>query len=118
MSYLDTNFSMENILNSMNELVAQPVLVNNNNMYVNNEHHNFDLSKYIDDEHNIHHGSGKSKKIIKSKKVKQIDLFKKDDLIKIAKKNDISLKTRDGKLKTKEQLFNSLKRKELIKIKK
>ena len=38
----------------------------------------------------------------------------KKDLIKIAKKNNVNLKTRDGKMKTKEQLFKSLKRKKLI----
>ena len=47
-------------------------------------------------------------------KVKFIDTFLKTDLEKIAKKHDVSLKTRDGKIKTKEQLFNSLKRKSLI----
>ena len=47
-------------------------------------------------------------------KVKLIDTFLKTDLEKIAKKHDVSLKTRDGKIKTKEQLFNSLKRKSLI----
>jgi hypothetical protein len=47
-------------------------------------------------------------------KVKLIDTFLKTDLEKIAKKHDVSLKARDGKIKTKEQLFNSLKRKSLI----
>lgn len=48
------------------------------------------------------------------KKVKEIDTYKKDKLVKIAKKHDVCLKTRDGKVKTKEQLFNSLKRKKII----
>jgi hypothetical protein len=48
------------------------------------------------------------------KKVKEIDTYKKDKLVKIAKKHDVSLKARDGKVKTKEQLFNSLKRKKNI----
>ena len=48
------------------------------------------------------------------KKVKEIDTYKKDKLVKIAKKHEVSLKARDGKLKTKEQLFNSLKRKKII----
>jgi len=57
----------------------------------------------------------KPKKESKPKpKVKLIDTFLKTDLEKIAKKHDVSLKTRDGKIKTKEQLFNSLKRKSLI----
>lgn len=57
-------------------------------------------------------GSGKTKK-----KVKEIDMYKKDALEKIAKKHDISLKAKDGKIKTKEQLFKSLKRKDLLKKK-
>lgn len=56
----------------------------------------------------------KEKKEKKEKKVKLIDTFLKPKLEKIAKKHDVSLKSRDGKLKTKEQLFNSLKRKKLI----
>ena len=57
----------------------------------------------------------KQKKVsIPKLKVKFIDTFLKTDLEKIAKKHDVSLKTRDGKIKTKEQLFNSLKRKSLI----
>jgi len=57
----------------------------------------------------------KPKKESKTKpKVKLIDTFLKTDLEKIAKKHDVSLKARDGKIKTKEQLFNSLKRKKLI----
>jgi len=74
-------------------------------------------------------GGLKSKKTLKPKKesnpklkkedkpkpkVKLIDTFLKTDLEKIAKKHNVSLKTRDGKIKTKEQLFNSLKRKSLI----
>ena len=48
------------------------------------------------------------------KRVKEIDTFKKPQLEKIAKKHDVSLKGRDGKVKTKEQLFKSLKRKNLV----
>ena len=49
-----------------------------------------------------------------TKKEKLIDKYKKSDLVKIAKMNDISLKMRNDKVKTKLQLFNSLKRKKLI----
>ena len=63
----------------------------------------------------------KEKKVKKDKKapsekkrVKEIDTFKKPQLEKIAKKHDVSLKARDGKVKTKEQLFKSLKRKNLV----
>ena len=62
----------------------------------------------------LQEGSGKKKKQSKPKKVKEIDTYKKDKLVKIAKKHDVCLKTRDGKVKTKEQLFNSLKRKKII----
>jgi WD40 repeat protein len=47
-------------------------------------------------------------------KKKLINLYKKPDLIKLAKKYGISLKTKTKTLKTKLQLFNSLKRKKLI----
>lgn len=57
----------------------------------------------------------KDKKVPSEKKrVKEIDTFKKPQLEKIAKKHDVSLKARDGKVKTKEQLFKSLKRKNLV----
>jgi hypothetical protein len=49
-----------------------------------------------------------------NKSNKLIDTFKKLDLVKIAKKYDVSLKTKDGSIKSKEQLFKSLKRKKLI----
>jgi hypothetical protein len=49
----------------------------------------------------------------KSPKKKQIDKYKKDKLVKIAKKNGIKLSSKGVKL-TKIQLFNSLKRKKLI----
>jgi WD40 repeat protein len=48
----------------------------------------------------------------KNKKI--IDTYKKSELVKIAKMHEISLKTRDDKVKTKLQLFNSLKRKKLL----
>lgn len=50
----------------------------------------------------------------KEKSKKLIDAYKKNDLTNIAKMNNISLKTKDNKAKTKLQLFNSLKRKKLI----
>ena len=49
-----------------------------------------------------------------TKKEKLIDTYKKSDLVKIAKIYDVSLKMRNDKVKTKLQLFNSLKRKKLI----
>jgi WD40 repeat protein len=51
----------------------------------------------------------------KKSTLKLIDSIKKSELVKIAKEHDISLVTKDKKAKTKLQLFNSLKRKNLIK---
>jgi LAS superfamily LD-carboxypeptidase LdcB len=63
-------------------------------------------------------GKNLKKKVIPKKtpqkKVKEIDTYKKPQLEKIAKKHDVNLKTREGKVKTKKQLFDSLKRKELV----
>lgn len=42
---------------------------------------------------------------------KNIDLFKKTELVKIAKKNKINLKNKNGITKTKEELYKSLKKK-------
>jgi len=55
-----------------------------------------------------------SKSKLKNKSKKLIDTFKKSDLVKIAKEHEVSLKNKDKTLKTKPQLFNSLKRKKLI----
>jgi WD40 repeat protein len=62
------------------------------------------------------HTGGKKKTNEKTpnKRKKIIDTYKKSDLVKIAKKHAVSLKTRDDKVKTKLQLFNSLKRKGLL----
>jgi len=49
-----------------------------------------------------------------TKKEKLIDTYKKSELVKIANMNDVSLKMRNDKAKTKLQLFNSLKRKKLL----
>jgi hypothetical protein len=57
----------------------------------------------------------KKKKVMKKKVVKkEIDTFKRVQLERIAKRNKVSLKKRDGTPKTKLQLFKSLKRKKLI----
>ena len=53
-----------------------------------------------------------SKKTIKPKKT--IKDYSKEKLVKIAKKHDVSLKNREKKPKTKEQLYRSLKRKSLV----
>jgi hypothetical protein len=56
-------------------------------------------------------GGRKVKK--QSSKKKQIDTYTKDKLVKIAKKHGIKLSLK-GVKRTKQQLFNSLKRKKLI----
>ena len=87
---------MDNLLTSTNELIKQPqyITLGKNMSHVTEETSSMNMSG--------------------GKKGKKIETFKKTDLVKIAKKNDVSLKTRDGSVKTKEQLFNSLKRKKLI----
>ena len=46
--------------------------------------------------------------------ISNIIAYKKNDLVKVAKKHNISLKKKDGTLKSKLQLFSSLKRKDLL----
>jgi WD40 repeat protein len=55
-----------------------------------------------------------NKKDKSNKPKKLMDTLKKSELVKIAKMHSVSLKTRDDKVKTKLQLYNSLKRKKLI----
>lgn len=126
MSYL-SNFSIashQNLLDSTRDLMSQSQSIHKSIKIYDNPHHKMTgknvMSNYsgVTEEGSllsskIVYQSGGNKKII-SKKVKQIDTYKKVDLEKIAKKNEVSLKTRDGKIKTKEQLFDSLKRKKLI----
>jgi hypothetical protein len=71
------------------------------------------IQKIEDAPNSASHSGGKKNKKEENKK-KLIDTFKKTDLVKIAKKHNISLKTKDNSVKTKEQLFNSLKRKKLV----
>ena len=52
------------------------------------------------------------KKTIKPKKTMKD--YSKEQLVKIAKRHDVSLKNREKKPKTKEQLYNSLKRKSFV----
>lgn len=110
MSLLNFNGTPSNLLDSTSQLINQPMLLPNFSNFLPSE----DL-EYA----SLLNGGKKEKKAPKPKKeskpkVKLIDTFLKTDLEKIAKKHDVSLKARDGKIKTKEQLFNSLKRKSLI----
>jgi len=93
----------QNLLSLTNNIMNQPNIVPDLNIKGN---------RYVSsEEHFTQNGSGKPKK---EKKVKEIDTFLKPQLVKIAKKNNVNLKNRDGSLKNKEQLFKSLKRKHLI----
>ena len=113
----------QNLLSLTNNLMTQPNIVPDisikGNTYLTSEEDIFQVG-------DIQYG-GKSKqkkttkpkqkketKSKKEKKVKEIDTYLKPELQKIAKKNNVNLKNRDGSLKNKEQLFNSLKRKKLI----
>ena len=95
LNFNPTTFT-DNLLGSTNSLITQPKLI----------------PSYEVKEESLFGGS--KKKSTKKETKKEIDTYKKDQLVKIAKKHDISLKARDGKVKTKEQLFNSLKRKKLL----
>lgn len=55
-----------------------------------------------------------TQQLLKKGGKKNIDLFKKTELVKIAKKNKINLKNKNGSAKTKEELYKSLKTKKLI----
>ena len=136
---MNINFPSENLLKSVNDLMSQPLTNSKGNMFLDN---NINIDSEMNDPMLAHRsnismsGGLKSKKSTKTtstkkkttvppkttsttskkteKKPKQIDLFKKPQLEKLAKKHDVSLKTREGKPKTKKQLFNSLKRKDLV----
>ncbi len=58
--------------------------------------------------------STKSKRVKKVKKVKEMDKYTKIQLERIAKRNNITRYRKDGTRKTKEQLFKTLKRKNLL----
>ncbi len=63
--------------------------------------------------------TGKKKRVLKKKTAKrpvkkEMDKYKKSQLERIARKNKVSLRRRDGTPKTKSQLFRSLKRKKLV----
>jgi hypothetical protein len=117
----------ENLLSSTNQLMNQSALLNGSQPLP------ITLQEDVDQSSSQQGGKKevKPKKVDKSKsktkkedkpkpkkvdkpKTKQIDTFLKQDLEKIAKKHDVNLKMSDGKLKTKKQLFDSLKRKKLV----
>lgn len=97
----------DNLLNTVSSLMQQPLTLYSSKE-VNSQNNIFIDKLSVQSEEGIMSG-GK-----KNKRVKQIDTYNKKNLEKISRDNNISLKTRDGKVKTKEQLFNSLKRKKII----
>ena len=100
----------DSLLGNTNQLISQYQLLNHHVQEEDGQHYMLNGSGKV-----VPKTKAKPKEKSKAKpKQKLIDTFTKVDLEKIAKKHDISLKSRDGKLKTKEQLFNSLKRKKLI----
>ena len=78
------------------------------------EKQNSNFKSYNDSESYNDFKSYNGGKITLDKTKKLIDTFKKVYLVKIAIEHNISLKTKDKKIKSKLQLFNSLKRKNLI----
>ena len=117
MPNLNDLISTTNLSGMMNSILTLP---HNNNLKqlpiypLQEEEHNYIISE--EEGSNIYSNlklkiGGKSKKQASNKK--QIDTYTKDKLVKIAKKHGIKLSLK-GVKHTKQQLFNSLKRKKLI----
>ena len=115
MPNLNDLISTTNLSGMMNSILTLP---HKNNLkqlpiYSEEEHHTIPMEE---EGSNIYSNlklkiGGKGKKQTSNKK--QIDTYTKDKLVKIAKKHGIKLSLK-GVKRTKEQLFNSLKRKKLI----
>ena len=118
------NFDMtpfsDSLMAMTNSVITQPNLTSNHG--INNNNNNQISNFPIMEEESFLLPSMKGgnsiinnkKNLNNKKKSKQIDTYKKDDLINIAKLNNVSLKTPQKLVKTKQQLFESLKRKKLI----
>lgn len=112
---IDTTPFSSSLLGLTNEVMTQPYDTNTSS-YHNVIH--YDLP-YYDSEEIVYDkltGGSKTKKKQKQKqkKTKKIDTYKKKELEVIAKNNNVNLKSRDGKVKNKTQLYNSLNRKKLL----
>jgi hypothetical protein len=115
MPNLNDLISTTNLSGMMNSILTLP---HNNNLkklpiYPEEEHH---IIPTEEEGSNMYSnlnlkGGRKVKKSVPKKK--QIDTYTRDKLVKIAKKHGIKLSLK-GVKRTKEQLFNSLKRKKLI----
>jgi hypothetical protein len=106
------------LLGLTNEVITQPYDTNTQSYHTNTLYYD---SPYYDSEEIVYDeliGGSKNKKKQKQKqkqkKTKKIDTYKKKELEVIAKNNNVNLKSRDGKLKNKTQLYNSLNRKKLL----
>jgi hypothetical protein len=118
MPSLNDLISSTNLSGMVNSILTLPHTTKKNPniqpMYQEEEHNHYITSE--EEGSNIYSNlqlkiGGKGKK--QSTKKKQIDTYTKDKLIKMAKKHGIKLSSK-GVKRTKEQLFNSLKRKKLI----
>ena len=102
---IDSTPFSSSLLDLTNDLITQPYDTNTPS-YDNNV-------EIVYDE--LTGGSkNKKKQKQKQKKIKKIDTYKKKELEVIAKNNNVNLKSRDGKVKNKTQLYNSLNRKKLL----
>jgi hypothetical protein len=111
-------FSSNNLSGLTNSILTLPHNVKSFRNIPQEEEHHYKI-KQEEEESNYSplnmKGSGKAKKTKKNKRAipKQIDKYTKDELSKMAKKYSIKLSL-SGVKKTKQQLFNSLKRKKMI----
>lgn len=113
---IDTTPFSSNLLGLTNEVITQPYDTNTQSYHTNTSYYD---SPYYDSEEIVYDeltGGSKNKKKQKQKqkKTKKIDTYKKKELEVIAKNNNVNLKSRDGKVKNKTQLYNSLNRKKLL----
>jgi hypothetical protein len=122
-------FDSDSLVGSTNELISQPNVVNTQIVQegsgkgkkksvkktVSKKSKSDKKTKTVKTDKKVKTEKKDSKKVVKIvKKVKEINKYSKVQLEKVAKKHSVNCKTREGKLKTKQQLFNSLKRKKLI----
>lgn len=120
LNFNPTTFT-DNLLGLTNSLITQPQLIPSYEVEINEEYLSGGSKTKPKPKSKSKSKSNPKKekpkpnpKKDKPKPKKEIDTYLKDKLVKIAKKHKVTLKTREGTIKTKEQLFNSLKRKKLL----
>lgn len=118
---IDTTPFSGSFLDLTNDVITQPYDIDipsyHNVIHYDNNTSFYDSEEFVYDE--LTGGSKtkkkeKQKQKQKQKKTKKIDTYKKKELEVIAKNNNVNLKSRDGKVKNKTQLYNSLNRKKLL----